>query len=155
MSQMGTFLGRTGVKFERSLPGTVARVWRHLTTPQHLAGWLAAAEIEPKVDGSVTLQFDDRHSARGRITDWAPPHRFAFSWHEHGPESQVIFELEPWEDSVRLRLVHIELDASEQRGVAAGWHAHLDSLERLVKTGVSDSREAHLEAFCRLRPLYA
>jgi uncharacterized protein YndB with AHSA1/START domain len=48
------------------------QIWRALTDPAELAGWLAPAEIDMRVGGSVVLKFDDGDE-RGTITELREP----------------------------------------------------------------------------------
>ncbi|MEU1298509.1 SRPBCC domain-containing protein [Streptomyces shenzhenensis] len=49
------------------LPRPMETVWRALTTPDGLAGWLTAVDVlEPRLGGAVTL----RELGAGRVTAW-------------------------------------------------------------------------------------
>ena len=60
--------------FERWFEAPRERVWRALTDPDELAGWLAPAEIDMRVGGSVVLRFEDGDE-RGTITELREPRR--------------------------------------------------------------------------------
>lgn len=137
------------VRVERLLPGPITRVWDYLVVPELRATWIAGGTIEPRVGGRVELVFrhatltrdDDapppkyaamREEARmtGAVTDWAPPHRLAYTWGEDGGgASHVQFELSQEGERVRLVVTHTRLCERELLlSVSAGWHAHLDIL---------------------------
>lgn len=145
----GTVTAPDAVRIERLLPGPIERVWDYLVEPRLRATWLAAGAFESRVGGRVELLFDHatltpdddapppkyadlRDGARmaGRITQFDPPHRLAYTWGEaEGADSHVLFELVPRGERVQLVVTHTRLPSREQMlSVAAGWHAHLDIL---------------------------
>jgi uncharacterized protein YndB with AHSA1/START domain len=126
MKEFGT-VGVAEVVFERRFEAPRERVWRALTEPEELAGWLAEAEIELRVGGSIVLKFDDGDE-RGTITELREPELLAYTWNEGETDSLVRFELEPDGDGTRLMLRHTfegEVDLSSYGG---GWHHHLEQL---------------------------
>jgi len=140
-----TLVAADTVRFERTLPGPVERVWAFLTESDKRAQWLAAGEMELRDGGSVELVFrnseltanDDpppekyaRYGAEsrmhGRIIACEPPRLLAYTW---DGTSEVRFELSAQGDEVRLLLTHTRLPDREQMlSVAGGWHTHLDIL---------------------------
>ena len=119
-SEYGTLEIHDGVKvlrYERRLRHPVDRVWRALTEPAELRGWLADADLDPAPGGRVELRWlntDDegnRAVARGTVARW---------------------ELEPEGDgATRLTLTveHGTLPDEYVTKVRAGWHIHLEHLE--------------------------
>jgi uncharacterized protein YndB with AHSA1/START domain len=135
------------VRFERTLPGPVERVWAFLTEAEKRALWLAGGAMELRVGGRVELRFrhgdlspiaaptparfaayEEGDSLRGTVTACEPPHLLAFTWGE-GKErpSEVTFELEAAGGDVRLTVTHRRLgdDRAVLANVAGGWHTHL------------------------------
>ena len=126
MEGFGT-VGVAEVVFERWFEAPQERVWRALTDPEELAGWLARAEIDLRVGGSVVLRFEDGDE-RGTITELREPEVIAYTWNEGETDSLVRFELEPDDGGTRLMLRHTfegEVDLSSYGG---GWHHHLEQL---------------------------
>jgi uncharacterized protein YndB with AHSA1/START domain len=126
MEEFGT-VGAAEVMFERHFDVPRERVWKALTDPEQLAGWLAPAEIDLRVGGSVVLKFEDGDE-RGTITELREPEVIAYTWNEGATDSLVRFELEPEADGTRLRLRHTfegDVDLSSYGG---GWHHHLEQL---------------------------
>ena len=126
MEEFGT-VGVAEVVFERRFEAPRERVWRALTDPEQLAGWLAPAEIDMRVGGAVVLKFEDGDE-RGTITELQEPEVIAYTWNEGATDSLVRFELEPEADGTRLTLRHTfegEVDLSSYGG---GWHHHLEQL---------------------------
>jgi len=117
------------VRFERSFPISVERLWAYLTTEEGLPCWLAEGVIGP---GEANLRFSNNDSAiRGRVRIWEPPLRVEFDW-SGGPTqpdgSRVRFEVSVQGDGARLVLTHFRVDAGKAADFAAGWHRHLDEL---------------------------
>jgi uncharacterized protein YndB with AHSA1/START domain len=126
MEEFGT-VGVAEVVFEQWFEASRERVWRALTDPDELAGWLAPAEIDMRVGGSVVLRFEDGDE-RGTITELREPEVIAYTWNEGETDSLVRFELEPDDGGTRLILRHTfeaEVDLSSFGG---GWHQHLEQL---------------------------
>jgi uncharacterized protein YndB with AHSA1/START domain len=127
MDELGT-IGAAEVVFERRFDAPCERIWRALTDPAELAGWLAPAEIDMRVGGSVVLKFDHADE-RGTITELREPELLAYTWNEGKTDSLVSFELEPDDGGgTRLTLRHTfegEVDLSSYGG---GWHHHLELL---------------------------
>jgi uncharacterized protein YndB with AHSA1/START domain len=126
MDEFGT-VGVAEVMFERHFEVPRERVWRALIDPEQLAGWLAPAEIDLRVGGSVVLKFEDGDE-RGTITELREPEVIAYTWNEGATDSLVRFELEPEGAGTRLTLRHTfeaEVDLSSYGG---GWHHHLEQL---------------------------
>ena len=149
-----TLIAADTVRFERTLPGPIERVWAFLTESDKRAQWLAAGEMELHDGGSVELVFrnsdltenDDpppekyaeygaESRMHGRITACEPPRLLAYTWDE---TSEVRFELSVQGDEVRLLLIHSRLpDREEMLSVAGGWHTHLDILADRLNGRVS------------------
>jgi len=146
---MAERVGPRTLRFERRLEHPPERVWRALTDPGELAVWLvAAAELEPRLDGAVTLRWVGDASATGRIVASQPPEELAYTWDEGEGESLVRFSLTADGDGTRVVLTHEGIDSLS--GFGAGWHAHLDMLEGLLDGRPVDWQERWDE----LRPRY-
>lgn len=149
MSEYGERIARGAVRFRRTLPGPIERVWSFLTESDKRARWFCAGETEQLVGGRTELLFhhanlsplpDDPPPARhanlpdtvafeGRITRWDPPRVLAYTWYGKDEESDVCIELEEQDGTVLLVLTHTRLRTREDEvGVLGGWHAHLDIL---------------------------
>lgn len=81
----------------------------------------------------------------GKVLASDPPRRLVISWSDpddHGdPEktSRVTFEIGEYEGSVRLKVLHEELepDSSMLRGISSGWPLVLASLKSILETGTA------------------
>jgi len=126
MEEFGT-VGVAEVVFEWHFDAPRERIWQALVDPRQLAVWLAPAEIDLRVGGSVVLKFEDGDE-RGTITELREPELIAYTWNEARTDSLVRFELEPDGDGTRLTLRHSfegDVDLSSYGG---GWHHHLEQL---------------------------
>jgi uncharacterized protein YndB with AHSA1/START domain len=121
------------------------RVFELWTTPEELVKWWPdAAELEPRVGGSVKLQFEGRGDVWGEFTRFEPPNALAFTWIRGvAPEitTQVEVSIEDLgEGRSRVELVHSgfegvpENQAAEWRGLHdAGWKFFLEKLADLAE----------------------
>jgi uncharacterized protein YndB with AHSA1/START domain/DNA-binding transcriptional ArsR family regulator len=78
----------------------------------------------------------------GRVVESKPPTRLVTTWAAPDQEDQedrhsrVTFEIVPYQDIVRLTVVHEDLnDEGERSDVAGGWPAVLSNLKSLLETG--------------------
>ena len=118
------------VVFHRRYRAPVEKVWAALTTPARLADWLAVAEVDLRVGGSIRLNWNGMHQAEVRITVCDPPRSFAWAWEIGGRDTLVRFDLAPEAGGCLLTLTHSGLSprGGPGAGVRAGWHAHLEGL---------------------------
>ena len=125
------------LRIERSLNATPDEVWRMLTDPGRLSGWLhAAVEIEPYPGGAITLNFNNTETAvHGEITRYEAPSTLEYTWQraDEAP-SLVRFEIAPDQSGAgaQLRVTHSRLNPAEAGEVGAGWHYHLELLTRQI-----------------------
>lgn len=152
MSDYGVVLDASTIRFERILPGPIERIWEFLTDPVQRAKWFAGGPMEPRAGGKLELHFKHRNlmttdepvpekykdvtdkgmTFQSEVTRWEPPRALAFTFSEPKegvPPSEVMFELTPDGDKVRLVLTHRRLASrAEMTDVSGGWHLHLDFL---------------------------
>jgi uncharacterized protein YndB with AHSA1/START domain len=123
--------GRPAVRFVRTYPHAVERVWTAITEPGELRQWFPFhAVIEPRV-GGVAKFGGNPHMPEftGRVLVYEPPRRLAFSW----GDSELRFELEALEGG-RCRLTLTDVleapDTAARNG--AGWNMCLRELDKLL-----------------------
>lgn len=135
----GTLLDARTIRFVRDLPGPIERVWAYLTESDLKATWIGATEIPSTVGGESTMTWEGENGEPGgaltiRTRVFDPPRVLEYDWIElHAPggairDSVVRFELAVHDDGVRLTLTHRALPVDSYTTIAAGWHAHLDTL---------------------------
>ena len=129
------------ITYKRQLPHPREVVWRAITDPKELAGWMnTKAVIDGRNDG--TIDFVNSVSGfhtEGRILVWDPLSVFKHEWHiapnsslpGGEPEAIICWELEKagGSDDTLLTLTHSRLTRSTSGNFAPGWHAYLDRLE--------------------------
>jgi uncharacterized protein YndB with AHSA1/START domain len=141
--------------FHRRYNRPVEKVWAALTTPERLADWFAAAEVDLRVGGIIRLSWNGAHKADVTITVCEPPRALAWRWTIGERDTLVRFDLASdgpnGEDGCALTLTHSGLsrDGARDGGVRAGWHAHLEALPdavdgRATPWEVKNAREAAL-----------
>ena len=156
--------GVTVLRYARRLAHPVDRVWRALTEPGELRGWLAEAELEPQPGGSVELRWlntddeGDRAVARRTVARWEPPRLLELDTDIHG---RLRWELAP-DGAAATRLTftveHPTLPAEHVTKVRAGWHIHLEHLAAALDGQPVDwSRwdTEHLPRWRRIEARYA
>lgn len=146
---------RCAVRFERLYDYTPSELWRALTEPEQLRGWLADVthmQLEP--GGEVRLRFGDEPgdgSTTWRVRELEPERVLECEWHYPGEEPSIVrFECHPRERGTLLVLDHSRLAPDDAPGYGAGWHAHLDALGALFETKDDDWYRRYSE----LRPRY-
>lgn len=88
------------------------------------------------------VDYDDpaRVAVDGSVVEIDRPRLLVLTWQQPGsaePASRVTFQIETFEESVRLTVSHTELDPESKmfRGISMGWPAILSSFKSLLETG--------------------
>ncbi len=130
----------TTLKYERRLSHPRDIVWKAITDPKELVGWMnTKAVIDGRNGGTIDFvnTFSGFHTA-GRILIWNPVSVFEHEWHispnpslPNGESESIIrWELKQGGDSdTLLTLTHSSLTKLTSSWFAPGWHAYLDRLE--------------------------
>ena len=115
-------------------PDITRRYWGHENVSDWKPGsqWKHVRDNEEKTVNIV-----------GEVVESTPPSRLVVTWaaasEEADPEaySRVTFEIEPYDDMVRLTVVHDDLivGSGMANGVTKGWPIVLSSLKSLLETG--------------------
>ena len=148
---------RRGVRFERLYDATPSELWRALTDPAQIGGWLAHASrwtLEP--GGEYRLEFgSDESVTAGTIRAVEEERLLELGWTYPGETDSVVrFEIVPQEHGVKLVLDHRLLPADAAVGYGAGWQAHLEALGRLLAGEPSGDGDDWWERYRELRPMY-
>jgi uncharacterized protein YndB with AHSA1/START domain len=129
--------GRHQVRFQRRLNHPIDRVWAAITDPDEIEAWLARADLDPQLGGSVRLEWlntgDDEVVARGTVSAIDPPRLLELDTDAHGC---LRWELQPEGDATHLTFtatLHMP-DEHVSKNVA-GWHSHLDFLDDWLDDG--------------------
>jgi uncharacterized protein YndB with AHSA1/START domain len=151
MAEKGETIRVAGVRFQRRLPGSIQRVWAHLTEPARLPGWYdAGSTIEPREGGAVTL---NGGHIRGVVTQWRPHVKFAHTWNVFAaselvsayPESYLTLELAEAGAEVALTLTHLPVLERFEAQNAMGWATFLDIVGDTVSGREVAPRRTYME----------
>lgn len=151
MSDLGRPYRVAAVRFERTLPGPLDRVWAHLTIPSRLAGWFGEnSAIEPREGGSVRLMGGH---IRGVVTQWKPHRKLAYTWNVFAPgeeesqypESYLTLELSERGREVFLVLTHLPILERFEKQNAMGWHTFLDIVAATLRGETVEPRASYME----------
>jgi uncharacterized protein YndB with AHSA1/START domain len=151
---LGTYAehdGRPAVRFERTYPHPLERVWAAVTDPAELVRWFPSAmELEPRKGGTVRFSGDPySEGSSGVVLTWDPPRRLAFTW---GADELHLSLDDAGDGRCRLVLVNVLDDRSAAARNGGGWHVCLAEL-RKVLDGVP-SRGPHSEDTEPWEPVY-
>jgi uncharacterized protein YndB with AHSA1/START domain len=134
--------GRYVISFERRLAHPVDRVWDALTRPDRLIAWWGDADVELVEGGRFDVRWlntdDDGNTAEmhATIAELEPQRLLVLDGDMHG---RLRWELTPDGDGTVLSFRStVELDPEFVTKVPAGWHFHLDALERHLDGGSTD-----------------
>src|SRR5215204_7557231 len=149
--------------YERRLSYPREVVWKTITDPKELAGWMNTKAVIDRRNGG-TIDFVNTVSGfhtTGRILVWDPLRVFEHEWHiapnpslpDSEPEAVIRWELKQDGDSnnTLLTLTHRRLTKSTSSRFAPGWHAYLDRLEASLNNEVLPD---WMQRFAAVKELY-
>ena len=133
-TDFGTYVehdGRPAVRFVRTYPHSIDRVWSAVTNPDELRHWFPSEiDIDLRTGGAITFAGDPfADDQTGTVLVCEPPCRLAFTW----AEDELYFELESLGDGqCRFALTNVlhQRDAAARNG--AGWHVCLGELAKQI-----------------------
>lgn len=138
--------GSYELRFERTLPYPMGKVWAALTEPRVFGDWLAEdGEIELRVGGRVSMP---SHGIQSTVTAIEPPKLIEYGWKGADWDGGTVrWELDPGDAGTLLLLTHRmeKMSDDEQRdfrrrfpdlpdgwqqlsSTLAGWHTILERL---------------------------
>ncbi len=127
-----TLDGRPTVRVEREFPHPIEKVWRAVTTPEHLGQWFpSAVEVDLRPGGAMRFPaFEGEDGATGTVEAVDPPRLLAFTW----GTDRLTFELTADADRTTFVLTHSFDDRYGAPSFATGWDVCLVGL-RCVLAG--------------------
>jgi len=98
------------LKFEQTYPHPPAKVWRVLTTREHIARWLMESDFEPRVGHKFQFRAKPVGGWDGivncEVLELVPDRRLVITWTSNVIDTKVSFLLEPAGAGTRLTLLH-------------------------------------------------
>jgi uncharacterized protein YndB with AHSA1/START domain len=155
----------TTLRYERQLSYPTELVWKAITDPEELVGWMnTKAVIDGRNGGTIDFvnTFSGFHTT-GCILVWNPLRVFEHEWHiSPNPslpngESESVIRWELKQNSslntkTLLTLTHSRLTKLTSSWFAPGWHAYLDRLEASLNNEVSPD---WMKRFAEVKELYS
>ena len=117
--QFLTLEGRPTVRVERRYPHPIEKVWRAVTTPEHLGQWFPSpVEVDLRPGGAMRFGgVRGRRGAAGTVETVDAPRRLTFTW----GTDRLTFELAPDGDGTTFALTHSFDDRYGAPSFATGW----------------------------------
>jgi uncharacterized protein YndB with AHSA1/START domain len=143
--------GRPAVRFERTYPHPIERVWAAVSEPDGLAHWFPSkVEIEPRVGGTIRFSEDpNTEPSTGTVLRYEPPRALAFSW----GGDELRFDLAPRGDGgCTLTLINVLEARDTAARNAAGWTVCLAELDKQLAGASAEG--PHAESAQPWQPLY-
>ena len=129
------------------IASTAEKVFAAITKPDISKQYWGHENVSDWQVGSdwAHVRDNDEHTVNlvGKVVEIAPPHRLVVSWANNSqkddPEaySKVTFEIEDYDDMVRLTVTHDDLlvGSGMHLGVSKGWPIVLSSMKSYLETG--------------------
>ena len=115
-------------------PEIARRYWGH----ENVSDWNPGSKWEH-------IRANDERTVElvGKVIEVAPPKRLVISWanasqaSDPASHSRVTFDIEEYDNMVRLTVTHDELEAGSgmAKGISKGWPIVLSSLKSFLETG--------------------
>lgn len=131
-----TYIAATPEKVYEAItkPELARRYWGH----ENVSDWQPGSKWE-----HVRANDDRKVELVGEVVEAARPSRLVITWAgasqaaDPASYSRVTFEIEEYEDMVRLTVTHDELEAGSAMasGITKGWPVVLSSLKSFLETG--------------------
>ena len=117
-------------------PDVSRRYWGH----ENVSDWKPGSKWEH-------IRADDERTVEiiGDVIEFSPPTRLVISWakasqaSDPASHSRVTFEIQDYDNMVRLTVTHDDLEAGSgmANGISKGWPMALSSLKSFLETGES------------------
>lgn len=115
-------------------PEIARRYWGH----ENVSDWQPGSTWQH-------VRADDARAVQlvGKVIEISPPRRLVITWgaasqaDQPDSHSRVTFDIEPYQDMVKLTVTHDELEAGSgmDQGIRKGWPVVLSSMKSFLETG--------------------
>lgn len=138
---------KTSFVYVTYIRSTAEKVFEAITQPEVARRYWGHENISDWKPGSAWqhVRANDERTVNlvGHVVEVTPPTRLVITWASPAQASnpaaysRVCFEVEPFEDMVKLTVTHDELEAGSgmDKGIRQGWPIVLSSLKSLLETG--------------------
>jgi uncharacterized protein YndB with AHSA1/START domain len=117
------------LKFQMTYPHPPTKVWRVLTTREHIAQWLMENDFEPRLGHKFQFRAKPVGGWDGvvhaEVLELVPERKLAIAWKSNMIDTTVTFLLEPVAEGTRLTLLHTGFKGVKQVMVSyilgSGW----------------------------------
>ena len=119
---------------------TPEKVWSAITNPEFCRQYWVHVNISDWKKGSKWQHMNESTKAcmvEGEILESVPPKRLVMTWAEPGSKakaSRVTFEIEKVDDTVKLNVIHVDLEGEMAGKVSKGWPLVLSSMKTFLET---------------------
>jgi uncharacterized protein YndB with AHSA1/START domain len=142
------------LQFDRVVNASANATFEALVKPTLLQKWLADAEFDSSVGGSVHLVWPGSGEMNGVVQLYVAPTLVAYTWDEESGSSLVRWEVTSTDvASCTLRLIHSGTKRDDAAGFGAGWQSHLEALDAIL-SGATSSQDQRNERYEELHSDY-
>lgn len=139
--------GTTSFVYVTYIVSTPEKVFEAITKPEVARRYWGHENVSDWTPGSgwEHVRANDERTVElvGKVVEVSPPTRLVITWanasqaSDPAASSRVTFEIEEYEDMVRLAVTHDELEADSgmAKGISKGWPIVLSSLKSFLETG--------------------
>jgi uncharacterized protein YndB with AHSA1/START domain len=127
------------VVVEREMPHPPEKIWRALTQPHLIEGWLMKNDFKPVVGHRFSLRMDPQGNWNGvvdcQVLAVEPNKTLSYAWGALGLESAVTFTLTPTGTGTHLRMEQSGFRPDQPQayqGAKYGWQKFLANLEQVL-----------------------
>jgi uncharacterized protein YndB with AHSA1/START domain len=129
------------IKREMVIEAPVSKVWKHLTDPEKIAGWLMPNDFEATVGREFFLECPQEGKIACVVKEVVPNEKLVYSFQSNTPRADTLVTLTLAREgkATRVTLVHTGWDAlpPAEQGQAdnygSGWGSGLEKLRLQVR----------------------
>ena len=122
------------VVVESEIAHSPEKIWRALTQPHLIEGWLMKNDFKPVVDHNFNLR-GDWGAVDCQVLKVQPHKSLSYSWAARGLESVVTWTLTPTSKGTTLRMEHSGFRQDQEQfyqGAKVGWGNFFAKLEEVL-----------------------